>query len=469
MIEGYIYNYQEYEEILTENYSVVHDRDIDIDYRGYYKGIGVRFCYNNGQPYFVSDLSKAPYYKVQDLKIACHLHDMKLLQALNNKYIPIYDESTKELLFGQEDFNKLRRKMSGLKEYDTEDFIFSNNLLFQGIDEIMDSIQSNFDNIARIRPVIVSRVKQIIEQLGLTQDNDDKAYSYEFIDTGSTSRGTNLPSEPFDFDFGIRLDLGTSNLNRYSSRRLNNVERMKFALTDVLNGGFKFEPQFGSRMSSMRLRLKKVAIEYEDENNNLVTQDFDIDFSFFSNSKDYISTGSSLDSRLEQIRIQDEEKYRMILANIMYAKKVLKESLAYKPYRSDKNQGGMGGVGIENWILQNGGSFIDASESFVEVAKKYIDLYNVDLSNINYYSNEDTTTSAYKAFIAFQTEYAVFDFGKSHEAVSKGNFPYDNFIMRNMRVSGFLKMFITLQKQLNYLENLGYIQNKDYNTTSISL
>ena len=65
----------------------------------------------------------------------------------------------------------------------------------------------------------------------------------------------------------------------------------------------------------------------------------------------------------------------MVLANIIYAKKILKEAKAYKPFRSDRTQGGLGGVGIENWILQYGGSFIDAARDFLRHAegKEFID------------------------------------------------------------------------------------------------
>mgnify|MGYP007057773397 CR=1 FL=1 len=41
---------------------------------------------------------------------------------------------------------------------------------------------------------------------------------------------------------------------------------------------------------------------------------------------------------------------------------------AYKPRRTDAEQGGIGGIGVENWILQNGGSFVQACRSFLAVA-----------------------------------------------------------------------------------------------------
>jgi hypothetical protein len=154
----------------------------------------------------------------------------------------------------------------------------------------------------------------------------------------------------------------------------------------------------------------------------------------------------------------------MVLANIVYAKKVLKAGSAYKPSRSDKSQGGLGGVGIENWILQYGGSFIDAAQSFVDAAKKCIEMYNVDLNDINNYNNDSKDSPAYKAFIEFQKIYPVFDFGKSLESVSKGIYPYDDFVMRNMRIGGFLRTYTCLSNQLELLKQESFIQDDEIKT-----
>ena len=62
------------------------------------------------------------------------------------------------------------------------------------------------------------------------------------------------------------------------------------------------------------------------------------------------------------------KKYELVIANILFAKKLLKENGCYKPDRGEKPEGGLGGVGIENWILQNGGSLKKAAESFLETA-----------------------------------------------------------------------------------------------------
>ena len=153
-------------------------------------------------------------------------------------------------------------------------------------------------------------------------------------------------------------------------------------------------------------------------------------------------TEDALAERLQNLREIDETKYRLVLANIMYAKSYLKSKGAYKASKSlrdSRENGSIGGVGIENLILQNGGSFIDASKDFLEHAEG-------------------------KDFIDFEKEYAILDFGCNHVAKSKrSGFPYDNFIMNNMRCSGFENTIMALRSFLNTYEM------KSENSTKVSL
>lgn len=177
------------------------------------------------------------------------------------------------------------------------------------------------------------------------------------------------------------------------------------------------------KIDQYRIRLTNVIIP------NLKTP-VDIDISFVAEKKDYISTEAALLSRLNQIKSQDEEKYKLIIANIMFAKDMLKKKNAYKPAKSlkapDKINGALGGVGIENWILQNGGSIIDAAKDFLAHA-------------------ED------KSFFEFEQIYGVMDFGKNHITVARGGFPYDNFLMKNMRKNGYQNMKQALLEFTNSL------------------
>ena len=131
-----------------------------------------------------------------------------------------------------------------------------------------------------------------------------------------------------------------------------------------------------------------------------------------------------IQDRLNTIYSQDKEKYRYVIANILLAKQVLKEAGAYKPNRGENPQGGLGGVGIENWILQNGGSFIDAATSFLQASEG-------------------------RTFEEFKNTYQVWDFGTNHLAEQKGTYPHDNFVSANMNEIGYNNIIIALKNYLN--------------------
>jgi len=122
----------------------------------------------------------------------------------------------------------------------------------------------------------------------------------------------------------------------------------------------------------------------------------------------------ALQDRLETVKQIDPQKYDYVLANIILAKKILKEASAYKPARSDITQGGLGGVGVENWILQNGGSFEEAVMNFLNYAHD-------------------------RNFDEFQEVYQVWDFGENHLAERRGHYVHDNFV-NNMSEAGYNKM-----------------------------
>ena len=98
----------------------------------------------------------------------------------------------------------------------------------------------------------------------------------------------------------------------------------------------------------------------------------------------------------------------------------------------------MGGVGLENWILQHGGSFYDAAISFLEAAEG-------------------------RSFEEFIKIYQVWDFGSNHYSEKKKIYPHENFIyekdsskMLKMTDDGYNKMVQVLRE---YVKNYNQTQN----------
>lgn len=348
-----------------------------------------------------------PSTKITSLMLENYDKRVGLIIAMSNGgYVPVRDMEGRTV-FTYDDYKALRNKMSGLSHYKENDYNFSDNLAISEVEEIKDEIEANNELTAKKREKINRVIEEAMQESGLELktkiDGDLSSGVVELIDTGSTGRGTNKPGDG-DFDFMMRLDRNimskTEELNKVKQTLLRKLG--KEDTNDITSIG--------------DLRLKDVKLDDEDI--------VDIDISFVTKTDEVsYSTDMALEDRLETIKKIDKEKYNYVIANILLAKQVLKEANVYKKASSDPSQGGLGGVGIENWILQNGGSFVDAMDSFLDTAKG-------------------------KDFNQFKGSYQIWDFGENHMAARKGIFPHDNFV-DNMSDIGYQKMKDTLTEYKN--------------------
>lgn len=344
----------------------------------------------------------AIFNRVPELATTRLLSRLRQLEIINHTYIPIFSYETQQLLFSYQDYQTYQQKINGIKEYSSNNYVFSNELYFSELDPYLDEIDNNFKVIHHLESVITSYMQNILPNINIKDC---------LIDIGSTGRGTNIPSaishDKNDFDFLLFID----------EEHLDEVRNILFNNLTVNN-----PPEDIIRVDRYRLRLKNVNIPNLDETT-------DIDISFSTTKEKYYSKEYILNSLFNGMQKQNEEKYRLVLANIMYTKSLLKSKGVYKHakgIRGDHSYGGLGGIGIENWIVQNGGSFIEASKSFLDAAQD-------------------------RNFIEFQKNYEVLDYGKDHICVAKGLYPYSNYIIENMRSNGYLIMKETLEEFLNNL------------------
>ena len=365
----------------------------------------------------------------------------KLEIALNGFYVPIVDRDSEELIYTPDDYDTMRQRMSGLSHYSTGDYVFapdgeleldeltldkeplsavstpsssstsddaqgasSGSITIPSTTTIISELPTSIAETDHKHEVINQVIKQAITsipELNLSYkdylDGDLTENIVEMIDTGSTGRQTNTPGSG-DFDYLARLD-----------RSILNDPTKKQQITDALLTAFGREND-GSAIVNGNLRLKQVSIDGLAE-----PVDIDITFAQKTNKVQY-PTDAALADRLTNIKNQSETKYQQVLANIIYAKQFLKAAGAYKPRRSPeaKGIGGLGGVGIENWVLQHGGSFRQAARDFLTVAD-------------NCSSFED-----------FCAHYPVWDYGENHKGIRSK--PHDNFVADNMNQAGYNRM-----------------------------
>ena len=236
----------------------------------------------------------------------------------------------------------------------------------------------------------------------------------EVIDTGSTGRGTNLPGDG-DFDFMVRLDGKILN----ASQELKQLLEKSLCTLD---------------MPSESIITAKGDFRFKDVSIDGLKDKVDIDLSFTKRTDEIeYTTEECIKDRLETIRKNSSEDYEYVVANILLAKTVLKFAGAYKKKSSPEPQdgkkdtrGGLGAVGIENWILQNGGSFEKAARDFLKVAKGCNGLSD------------------------FQKKYAIWDFGENYMAGD--HYSHDNFVY-NMNDNGYSNMVNALEDYIRTIEN----------------
>lgn len=329
--------------------------------------------------------------------------------AMNGFYIPVVDKTSEKLVFSPQNYDEIRSKMSGLTHFGTDKYSFAESLSLPVIEELSNQIQDSELEVLSKRNAINTVISKSIANNGLRLktiiDGDLTEGSVELIDTGSTGRGTNMPGDG-DFDFMMRLD----------KKQMTNPEKLrelKESLLKALGKDSTNEVTGGGDF-----RLKGVSIEALD-----VSVDIDITFVEKTDKLTY-STERALEDRLKSIREQSPEQYSLVVANILLAKQTLKDAGVYKPNRGEVPQGGLGGVGVENWILQNGGSFEKATIEFLNASKD-------------------------KTFEEFKKSYSIWDFGENHLASKKGIYPHDNFVENNMSEQGYLKMKEVLTNYLN--------------------
>ena len=389
----------------------------DVDYIIYKKNFEI----NSLKPY---NEDGTVNYVNQTSDVYDDLIRLKMLLAKKGIYKPVYD-FTGKLVFTKKEYDTIRSKLDGISYYKiiTEEekaypLADTSLLYFPGIEELATEMQQDRSKQQEKRKIITDKIKEIlVSSLGATQINDTilndlSQGNIDLLETGSTSRGTNVPGDA-DYDF----------MTRVGRNDLNNTDAVIRDLNSL------FSPQTNISHDN-RFRGKDIKLDGIEE-----PIDIDISFTQKRDKVDY-STDTCLSDLLRTIEKEYPEQFPLVKANIVYAKKILKAGKAYKSRRSSEAEGGLGGIGVEYWILQNGGSFINAVNSFLAQAVK------------------DGNIIPYEEF---KDKYQIWDFGKNHEpkeikigsserigSSEKIVFPYDEFVSCNMSKEGYLKMTKTL-------------------------
>lgn len=334
----------------------------------------------------------------------------------NGFYIPVVDMSG-SLVFSAADYDKLKEKMCGLSYYGSNEYFLSEHEESKYVNDIKTMLSSNKKLTGEKSRLVYQAIKNAIEDIIIDEQghrmiardkigDDIVPGSIEVLETGSSVRGTNVPFD-YDYDYVFRLDaewLYDSEKNTY----LINQICKGLNINDVSGGDIR-----GAIATIPGIGEVKLDITFVKKNDKV----------------DY-STEMALQDRLDTIKNISPAMRDEVVANIILAKLLLKKAGCYSHKRKSELQGGLGGVGVENWILQNGGTLESAAKSFLQAANG-------------------------KTFDEFKKEYHIHDYGKNHMYEKNNVYPYDEFVSGNMNAEGYKKMCDILQRYLLYVNGLG--------------
>jgi hypothetical protein len=368
---------------------------------------------------------------------------IKMEIAKNGIYIPVVDMSGK-LIFDPVEYDELREKTSGLSYYDNSNYKLSSNDLglpmvsivtidkeenlktvtIPSVDETVkllkvDDIRRE-ELICKIRDKFSLFIKENTETLELVDfvtGNITKGKA-ELLGSGSTALGTSIPGN-LEFNYILRLDGDECSYDK--------MQRLFASMQKY------FEPKSIVFGDDNDFNGKNIEIYL---NNELVNVDLGVTVVQRTMGVDY-SSEMALEERLSSIREQYPYQYEAVRANIVNAKILLKETGVLVSSKSNGEQVGLDERGVENWILQNGGSLEQAIDSFLVSA-----------------TNKEN--GQIRRFEEFKEIYQIWDLGGNYNN-SVSEYSYVDFISLNMNEKCYKRMYQVLRK---YKESLAFSRSK---------
>lgn len=323
---------------------------------------------------------------------------LKFSIAQKGFYIPICDKTGK-VIYTANDFEEYKKIFDGVDKYHGNEININEEWKQSKFNETIKEFtqtNENLEKINKIKDDIYTDIENDLKTFGIDLHKgryDDSVAGAKIIDTGSTGRGSALDTG-YDFDFVIKID----------DRDADKINQM----AENLKKKYPYDQDYES--SGMRtFRFKSF-----EKDGNLI--DLDISFVKKSDSEE-LDANEAVAQKYDSIkRSFGEDKLLDVLTNVRFAKKELKKAGCYKKglTGNGEQQGGLGGIGVENWILKNGGDAVVAFREF----------------NKNVYQNGELIS-----FNDFKNKYKIFSAGSN----IRGGIKAENFVY-NMDEVGYQKM-----------------------------
>ncbi|PIR99127.1 hypothetical protein COT87_01165, partial [Candidatus Collierbacteria bacterium CG10_big_fil_rev_8_21_14_0_10_44_9] len=318
---------------------------------------------------------------------------------LNGFYIPVYSKEG-QLIFTPQMYADRLKFFAGVHEEPLQISTLASQDPFTKLiqqNQLNPDSTINAKDIERVETPVRTKIKEVLTSLGISLADDPSSANLTdalLINIGSSGRGTNLPKD-YDFDYTLVL-------NRQDYKKA-------AAITAALRNVFPHGSETGS--SANQVRLSQV-------NMSETSETIDLDIGIVTREDSFLySSNQAVSDRLNSLSSIDKQQ---AIANILLAKKLLKDGHAYKAYED----GGFGGIGVENWILSNNGNIRQAFESFWQASHD---------------KNGDTLT-----FSEFQKNYPIYDPGTNLR-----NQYFDNYVLK-LTDNGYQNMLNVISQYLNH-------------------
>ncbi|OHA58486.1 MAG: hypothetical protein A2571_01770 [Candidatus Vogelbacteria bacterium RIFOXYD1_FULL_44_32] len=326
----------------------------------------------------------------------------------NGYYIPVADRTGK-IIFTPEMYDEKRKTFAGLDRFDGPPLAVAETKPEEAhYNEIQKTKKKSYESQTLSQEamrVISDSVRETLSEAGVNLKNrfDTGILGARLEDIGSTGRGTNLDTH-FDFDLMLSLDANDFPKAETIAQQLILACRYEGNDSHVDQGGY------------YQLRLKGV----REIAGRTFAEPIDLDIGFNRSADVKIfGTHEAIKERLDWIEeTVGADTKNEVVANIVLAKEVLKAGHCYKKLED----GGMGGAGVENWILKHEGNLIKAFEAFLTAAT----------------DDKGQVVSLEK----FRKNYDITDPG-----INTKYLKHDNFIL-NLKPEGYQKMVTTITDYL---------------------
>ncbi|MEI6728969.1 MAG: hypothetical protein WCK98_04980, partial [bacterium] len=295
-------------------------------------------------------------FMIFDPKDKSRFENLKFNLAKKDLYVPIYNKN-QELIFTYKDWQQYKKIFAGT-EFSKSDLEINPNE-----QQLPNKMKLNLleiegqrnnpkikEHLHSVKTEIQDTIHQALSKsdIKLRNGNEIEIYGADILDTGSTARHTNK-ADSFDFDFAVLLD--NRNFVEKKQQLLEDLQKSFQADKIDLHGDTL-------RMYGVDLQGKKI----------------DIDISMISKlaADNIVSSDQTTQQKLENIEATyGQGTAEQVRQQIVLAKTVMSQYNCYKrTYSGETEPSGIGGIGVENWILSNKGSFYEACKSIRDTAFK---------------------------------------------------------------------------------------------------